>query len=94
MYLHLGQNVMVLNQSIMGIFDMDNATSSHLTREYLNRAEKEGKVINVSDDLPKSFVVCNDRSGTKIYLCQLNSATLLKRFENINNEISEISMDK
>lgn len=79
MYLHLGKNVVVTRSSIIGVFDLDNSSSSYLTREYLNRAEKGGNVINVSEDLPKSFVLCQDDGEQKVYLSQLAASTLLKR---------------
>ncbi|HHU21954.1 MAG TPA: DUF370 domain-containing protein [Clostridiales bacterium] len=87
MYLHLGKNVVVTQKSILGIFDLDNCSQSYLTREYLARAEKAGQVINVSDDLPKSFVVCMGEDGSQyVYLSQLASATLLKRSEGLGFE--------
>ena len=58
MYLHLGQNTIVHDGEIIGIFDLDITSQSHRTREYLNRAERSGQVVNVSEELPKSFVVC------------------------------------
>lgn len=79
MYLHLGQDVVVLKSSIIGIFDMDNTTQSYITRAFLNAAEKAGSVISVTEELPRSFVVCQDGEETKVYLSQLSSATLLKR---------------
>jgi len=79
MYLHLGQNVVVPEASVVGIFDMDNTTGSHITRNYLSDAEKSGRIVNVSDELPKSFIVCNDKSKTMVFLSQLSSQTLLKR---------------
>jgi hypothetical protein len=81
MYLHLGQNVVVLSETIIGIFDLDNTTGSHLTRVFLNGAEKAGQIVNISDDLPKSFIVCCQNGATKVYLSQLSAATLLKRSE-------------
>jgi hypothetical protein len=94
MYLHLGQNVVVPTQSVVAVFDMDNATSSHITRTFLKNAEKHGRVVNISDDIPKSFVLCRDGEKTVIYLSQLASSTLLKRsgqslFNNLN--ISDLS---
>ncbi|MEL4107106.1 DUF370 domain-containing protein [Oscillospiraceae bacterium WX1] len=83
MYLHLGQNVVVPTGSVVGIFDLDNTTGSHLTRAFLSRAEKAGQVVNVSADLPKSFIVCRDGGITTIYLSQLASSTLFKRSETI-----------
>ena len=79
MYLHLGQSVVVPEATVLGIFDMDNTTNSHITRKYLSDAEKSGCVINVSDELPKSFVVCEENKAVNIYLSQLSSQTLLKR---------------
>ena len=52
MYLHLGQSVVVPFRDVVGIFDLDNTTASHRTRSFLTRAEKEGRVVNVSEDLP------------------------------------------
>ena len=35
MYLHLGQSVVVPFRDVIGVFDMDNTTSSHLPRKFL-----------------------------------------------------------
>ena len=61
MYLHLGQDTVVRMRDVIGIFDLDTATISRATRNYLARATREGEVINVTYDLPKSFVVCIDQ---------------------------------
>lgn len=81
MYLHLGQDVVVPQSSVIGIFDTDNTTQSYITRDYLSRAEKSGRIVNVSDDIPKSFVICEENGEVTVYLSQLNSSTLLKRSE-------------
>ncbi len=80
MYLHLGSGAVVRSESIVGVFDLDNTSQSHLTRKYLAAAEKSGQVINVAEDIPKSFVVCKDESGMRVYLSQMSTQTLLKRF--------------
>ena len=83
MYLHLGQSVVVPYGDVVALFDLDNTTSSHITRAFLERAEREGRVVNVCDDLPKSFVVCVPPGGeAAVYLSQLSTATLLRRAEN------------
>ena len=83
MYLSIGNDMAVRERSIIGIFDLDNTTSSIHTRKFLERAEKEGRVVDVSGDLPKSFTVCRTGKGPPtVYLSQLSSATLLKRVEN------------
>lgn len=81
MYLHLGKDTIVRKKDIIGIFDLDNSTVSKKTRDYLANAEKNGEVINVSSDLPKSFVVCVENGINKIYICQISPLTLIKRAE-------------
>ncbi len=45
MYLHLGQNEIVPDHRIIGIFDLDKCSYEKRTREYLTRAEKDGVVL-------------------------------------------------
>lgn len=81
MYLHLGAGAVVRTDSIIGVFDLDNTSQSHLTRSYLTAAEKRGKVVNVAEDIPKSFVVCRDGGKTIVYLSQMSPQTLQRRIE-------------
>lgn len=85
MYLHLGQDVVVRQREIVGVFDMEYTTISRYTRGYLRDAEKEGRVVYASMELPKSFVVCSQsrRRGKArpdtVYISQIAPATLKKR---------------
>ena len=84
MYLHLGSNVSVPLDDIIGIFDLDNASTSKTTRAFLRAAEEEGMVITVEGDLPKSLVVCCPRgSWQRVYLSPLASSTLIGRLESV-----------
>ena len=79
-YLHIGMNVMVDPRRVIGIFDLDNTSTSKLTRRFLDGAEKEGVVQSACEDIPRSFVVCDHPYHRQIiYLSQLKSQTLLKR---------------
>ena len=80
-YLHLGKGTVVNTADIVGIFDLDITSQSHLTRRYLRLAEQAGQVVNAAEDIPKSFVVCRDGGTTRVYLSQMASATLLRRAE-------------
>lgn len=79
MYLYLGQDTMVASNRIVGVFDLDNTTVSPQTREFLAKAQKEGRVVNVTRELPKSFIVCGDGGRETVYLSQMSAATLLRR---------------
>ena len=60
MYLNIGNDMSVRESSVVGIFDMDNTTTSKRTRQFLEMAQKEGAIVPC-DDLPKSFVVTMER---------------------------------
>lgn len=83
MYLHLGGSTTVPFKYIVGVFDLDTSTISKHTRAYLERAQREGIIINVSEELPRSFIVCKfgEKDETKVYLSQISAQTLLKRAE-------------
>ena len=79
-YLHIGMNVMVEDRRIIGIFDLDNTSTSKRTRAFLQGAEEEGVVQSACEDIPRSFVVCGHPYHRQIvYLSQINSRTLGKR---------------
>lgn len=79
MYLFLGGDVSVREKSVVGIFDMDNTTVAKSTREFLARAQREGAVVNVTDDLPKSFCLAAEDGAERVYITQASPATLKKR---------------
>lgn len=80
MYLHLGQSTVIVNDEIVGIFDLDGTTVSKRTRDFLSEGERDGRVQTVSSELPKSFIVCSGKDKkTSIYLSQISCATLYKR---------------
>ena len=82
MYLHIGNNVMLPQRHIIGIFDLEITSRSKRTAEFLKRAQNEGVVLDVCEDLPKSFLVCDHPYHAQIvYLSQLNSRTLQGRAE-------------
>lgn len=83
MFLHLGENTVITVDSIIGIFDLDNTTVSKITRDYLNGMQKNKKIIDVSYDLPKSFVLCKDDETKEnvAYISPISIQTLLKRIQ-------------
>ena len=80
MYLSIGNDMAVRDKSIIGIFDMDNTSTSKRTRDFLAKAEQEGQVVPC-DDLPKSFVLTAEYGLNRIFLTSLGTATLEKRLK-------------
>ena len=81
MYLHLGNEVVVSKKEIVGIFDIENTSVGRITKDFLANASKNAQVISVSEEMPKSFIICKDKKNkvTMLYISQISPATLKKR---------------
>ena len=80
MYINIGNDMAVREKSVVGIFDMDNTSTSPRTRRFLEMAQKEGTIVPC-DDLPKSFIVTVEYGMTKVYESTLSASTLEKRMK-------------
>ena len=97
MFLHIGSSRNIRTSDVIGIFDMDTATVGVQTKRFLSRAQRDGRIVNVSDELPKSFLVTGEslrafpdarpwvgnapRRPETVYLAQLAPQTLAQRSE-------------
>lgn len=82
MFLHIGNGETVREKDIIGIFDMDTATVSAVTRRMLNLCEKEKKVEYADSDIPRSFLLLSERKNKKngkIKLSHISAAGLCQR---------------
>ena len=79
MYIPIGNDMAVRDSAIVGIFDLDNCSWSHRTRDFLARAEQSGEVIPATDRLPKSFILSAEYGLNRVYLVQFSSGVLEHR---------------
>lgn len=75
MFLFLGGEVSVRSDDVVGVFDIEECSVSRVTADYLNSCQRKGKIVNVSEDMPKSFVVTVD----KTYISNVSHSTIVKR---------------
>lgn len=82
MYLYIGNNELVRDESVIGIFDIDHCTPDKRARQYLRRAESDGLVLDAFGELPRSFVVCSHPYHPQIVrLSPLSAAAIARRPE-------------
>ena len=67
MYLHLGQETVVNEKEVIGIFDLDTTTVSLKTREFLRINDKKGNMEYISSEIPKTFVVTASKENKKVF---------------------------
>lgn len=82
MYLNIGNDQLLPEKHIIGVFDLEITSQSKITSAFLKRAQDDGVVLDVCEDIPKSFLVCDHPYHRQIvYLSQRNSRTLQGRAE-------------
>ena len=84
MYLHIGNGKNVRKKDKIGIFDLDTSTISKITKNYINKKQKKGEIEYLDSDLPRSYLLVEEKEGYKIKLSRISSTGLLLRYENGN----------
>lgn len=75
MLLYLGNDVVIEEKEILGVFDLERVTVDRYMKDFLNAQRKKGRIYYVTLDLPKSLVICADRT----YVCGVSADTIRKR---------------
>ena len=77
MYLHIGKNCAIKNDSIIGIFSYDNIKN---TKEFKNLYENIiENIIDISEKQQKSFILTKKDSIIKGYITNIGTNTIKKR---------------
>ncbi|MBP3922211.1 MAG: DUF370 domain-containing protein [Ruminiclostridium sp.] len=75
MYIHIGGDITLPADKIIGIFDIEKTSVNKEVNLYLKKLQKQGKIYYVSYDMPKSFVVTKDY----VYITNVSVFTLKRR---------------
>lgn len=75
MFLYLGGDITVKSKDVIGIFDIEECSVSRTTAEFLNFSQKNGRIVNVSKEMPKSFIVTEN----KTYISNVSNRTIALR---------------
>ena len=81
MYLHIGNKKSVRKRDVIGIFDLDTATVSPVTKRFINKNEKEGRVEYTDFDLPRSFLLVDEGGEYNVKLSRISTVGLRARAE-------------
>ena len=78
MFIHIGNDLSVLKSSVTAVIDLETVLPSQKDiSEFINSEDEQGRLQYVTDDIPKSLVITDD----KTYVCSLSSQVLLKRLK-------------
>ena len=79
MYVHIGGEYTILVSSVIAMVNLETVQPSSLDMKSFLKNQEEEKILEyVSEELPRSLVITNDRA----YVSPLSVATLFKRMGN------------
>ena len=75
MFLYLGGDITVYSDDVIGVFDIEECSVSRTTADYLNSCQKKSQIVNISEDMPKSFIITDKIT----YISNVAHSTIVKR---------------
>ena len=79
MFIHIGKDQTVDEKEIVGVFDLETATVSPETRKFLASEQDAMKTVSLCDDLPKTFILCDNALTESVYITQISPAVTAGR---------------
>ena len=86
MFLHIGNGKSVRKKDVIGIFDLDTATVSRITKDFISENQKKGNIIYTDSDLPRAFLLLDEEGGVKVRLSRISTSGLKLRAETNTDE--------
>ena len=76
MFIHIGNDLSVLKSSVTCVVNLETVPPSRKNMaDYINSEDEQGRLQYVTDDIPKSLVITDN----KTYVCSLSSSLILNR---------------
>lgn len=86
MFLHIGNGKSVRKKDVIGIFDLDTATISKITKDFISENQKKGNIFYTDSDLPRAFLLIEEDEGIKVRLSRISTSGLKLRAESNTDE--------
>ena len=82
MFIHIGNDLSVLKSSVTCVVNLETVLPSQKdVSDFLNREDEQGRLQYVTDEIPKSLVITDD----KTYVCSLSANLILNRLKSEDN---------
>lgn len=82
MFIHIGNDLSVLKSSVTAVVNLETVLPSQKdVAEYMNSEDEQGRLQYVTEEIPKSLVITDD----KTYVCSLSASLILNRLMSSDN---------
>ncbi len=82
MFIHIGNDLSVLKSSVTAVVNLETVLPSQKNvADYMNSEDEQGRLQYVTEEIPKSLVITDD----KTYVCSLSASLILNRLMSSEN---------
>lgn len=81
MFVNLENEISIKKSEIIGIFNLDTASVSPVTRDFLKKESEEMKIVYAGKRVPESFVLADNGISETVYISSFLADTLVSRTE-------------
>ena len=85
MFLQLEHGESIAENDIIGVFGLDAAGASPLTKPLFIRKEEQKGVVNLASDIPASFVLVQGEYDDTVYISGLSTESVARRLHRTND---------
>ena len=81
MYLHIGNNILINKNEIIGIFDIESLKNNKKNLLDYNKMINDNEIIDISDGKQKTYILLKQKHKILIYISNISSLTIEKRIK-------------
>ena len=82
MFIHIGNDLSVLKSSVTAVVNLETVLPTQKdVADYMNSEDEQGRLQYVTEEIPKSLVITDD----KTYVCSLSASLILNRLMSSEN---------
>lgn len=79
MYIHIGKDLVIRAEDVIGIFNLDYIKNTKEYRSFYKNLEENKKIVNIAENQEKTFILVENQKNVKGYLTNIGANTIGKR---------------
>ena len=90
MYIHIGKDLVMKEEDIIGIFNLDYIGNTKEYRNFKSNLEEQKLLKIITPNLGKTFILTECKGKTKAYITNIGASTIGKRKKELGGKNGKI----
>lgn len=90
MYIHIGKDLVIKEEDIIGIFNLDYIGNTKEYRKFKSNLEEQKLLKIITPNLGKTFILTESQGKSKAYITNIGASTIGKRKKELGGKNGKI----